>query len=421
MSSRLSSQSGVVGSSATTNPCRAIAGRRAVEIGELELAVGRREGVGLERVGAVGVALDELGERVALELGAQVQARGAGQVVEPVAVLQLLELVLEDVVERRAQEAAEEVGDLGEAADPEVDLVQAGVGDAVGVAGPGRPLLNMKSAASAGRGVARLRVDDRPGGCPLGGDGRDVVGVAEDAVGPGVPDRRVGAVGGHEVDQRLGVLEVLTEVRPAGVGRQLRVVGLGVDLPANVVERRNAGLTSPRQVERGQVEREAQQVVAERLGHELVQLVADLVGRAHDDGAGRLLRRVEAALAVVEVLGRVEERVQQRGRVVGRAAVGVRGRAGDVVVEHRVAEAVDRVGELGLDSRVDVRAVDVERAHGGLHLACELLEDRVLVLHLGHEAGRLEEALAVPAAGRLGDRQLPLRQRRDAGRRRCQR
>ena len=81
-------------------PVQGVAGRRAVEVGELELAVGRREGVGLERVGAVGVALDQLGERVALELGAQVQARRAGQVVEPVAVLQLLELVLEHVVER---------------------------------------------------------------------------------------------------------------------------------------------------------------------------------------------------------------------------------------------------------------------------------------------------------------------------------
>ena len=81
-----------------------------------------------------------------------------------------------------------------------------------------------------------------------------------------------------------------------------------------------------------------------------------------------------------------------------------------------MAEAVDRVGELGLDGRVDVRAVDVERPDGRLHLACELLEHEMLVLHLGHEAGGLEEALAVPAVGRLGDRQLPLRQRRDAGR-----
>ena len=59
-------------------PVQRVAGRRAVEVGELELAVGRRECVGLERVGVVGVALDQLGERVALELGAQVQCRACG-------------------------------------------------------------------------------------------------------------------------------------------------------------------------------------------------------------------------------------------------------------------------------------------------------------------------------------------------------
>ncbi len=333
------------------------------------------------------------------------------QVVEPVAVLQLLELGLEHVVERAAQEAAEEVRDLREAADPQVDLVETGVGDAVGVVAPGRAVAEHEvGSVRRDVGIGRVgRIDDELRPRALAGER----GLTRDG--------RVGAVGGHEVDQRLGVLEVLTEVRPAGVGRQLRVVGLGVDLPANLVERRNAGLTSPGHVERGQVERKAEQVVAERLDHELVQLVAGLIGRAHDDCTGRLLRRVEAAVAVVEELGRVQERRQQRDRVVGRAAR-VRRRhrnrsgAGDVVVEHRVAEAVDRVGELGLDGRVDGRVVGEERLDLRLHLACELLEHEVLVLHLGHEAGGLEEALAVPAVGRLGDRQLPLRQRGDAGR-----
>ena len=48
--------------------------------------------------------------------------------------------------------------------------------------------------------------------------------------------------------------------------------------------------------------------------------------------------------------------------------------------------------------------VDVERPDCRLHLACELLEHEVLVLHLGDEAGGLEEPLAVPAVGRLGRR-----------------
>ena len=41
----------------------------------------------------------------------------------------------------------------------------------------------------------------------------------------------------------------------------------------------------------GEVERQAEQVVAQRLGDELVDLVADLAGHAAHDGAGRLLRR----------------------------------------------------------------------------------------------------------------------------------
>ena len=50
-------------------------------------------------------------------------------------------------------------------------------------------------------------------------------------------------------------------------------------------------LAGPGHVDRRQVERQAEQVVAQGLGDELVELVADLVRRAHDDRAGRLLRR----------------------------------------------------------------------------------------------------------------------------------
>ncbi len=52
-----------------------------------------------------------------------------------------------------------------------------------------------------------------------------------------------------------------------------------------------------------------------------------------------------------------------------------------------------------------------------LHLAGELLEDQVLVLHLGDEAGRLEQPLAVSRCGFDAVGELPLGQRRDAGRR----
>ena len=66
----------------------------------------RREDVGRKMRG-VGVRHHQFGERVLLELGAEVQARGARQVVEAVAALQVLELGLEHEIEGRAQHAAE--------------------------------------------------------------------------------------------------------------------------------------------------------------------------------------------------------------------------------------------------------------------------------------------------------------------------
>ena len=120
---------------------------------------------------------------------------------------------------------------------------------------------------SASGGVAGgARVDDRLGRRALARErGR-------------AGDGRVRAVGGHEVDQRLGVLEVLPEVRPARVRRQLAVAA----------SRRRSGaarsfsggtpsLACTGHVDRRQVQRQAQQVVAQGVGHELVELVADLV------------------------------------------------------------------------------------------------------------------------------------------------
>src|SRR5262249_36253788 len=78
------------------------------------------------QMGGVGVGLDELGERVRLELGVEVHSGSALQVIEPVSVLQLLHLVLEHEVEGRAQQAAERGDLLGQAADPEVNAAEAG-------------------------------------------------------------------------------------------------------------------------------------------------------------------------------------------------------------------------------------------------------------------------------------------------------
>ena len=88
--------------------------------------IGRdREDVGRQAF-RVGVALDQLGEGISFELDQQIESCGARQVVEPVAVLEVFHLGLEDVVEGRAQEPAEDRRLFGEAADPQVDVIDPG-------------------------------------------------------------------------------------------------------------------------------------------------------------------------------------------------------------------------------------------------------------------------------------------------------
>ena len=87
------------------------------------------------------------------------------------------------------------------------------------------------------------------------------------------------AVGRDEVDDRQRVLEVEREVGPAHVGLQLRVLsGHLVELRAGLVEGRQAEVAATGDVERREVERDADELVAQHVGHELVDLVADAGG-----------------------------------------------------------------------------------------------------------------------------------------------
>ena len=352
------------------------------EVSELEFAVCGGERIGLEGMGGR-VAHDKLGERVALELRPQVHARGAGEVVQPVGVLQVGELVLEDVVEGRAEETAEQVRSLGEATDPKVDIVEA--------RGLSRPCAQFVEEVPSvcGRSVRGHRVHDEACCLALSDDRRHT------------GDAGVCAVGRDEVDERLRVLEVQAEVDPVCVRLELRVAGRRVELTAKLVQRWDALAACAGHVDRRKVERQTQQVVAQGLGHELVDLVADLVGHPHQDGARRLLGAERAGRAAIPVRGWVQEPVQQWD-VVGRSVLVD---AGDVLGQHRVAEAVDRVRELRLDGRVDVGLSECkagERVDERLHLASELLEHQVLVLHLGHEPGCLEHALTLGERRRRG-------------------
>ena len=88
----------------------------------------RRHEHGRCRCVAVGVALTIVGEGVGLEVVEEVRSRRAGQVVQPIAVLQILHLRLEHEVEGRAQHAAELRALLGQPADPQIDAVEAAEG-----------------------------------------------------------------------------------------------------------------------------------------------------------------------------------------------------------------------------------------------------------------------------------------------------
>ena len=86
------------------------------------------------------------------------------------------------------------------------------------------------------------------------------------------------------------------------------------------------------------------------------------------------------------------------------------------------------MGELGRDGRIDVDVVVLRRPDKQVDLrrngAPELLENNVLVLHLGADFRRREQALAIPLehgnlgrrdrqAGRCGTRQQPLAEERE--------
>ena len=99
------------------------------------------------------------------------------------------------------------------------------------------------------------------------------------------------AIGRDEVHDRGRVLQVQREVGPARVGVELGVAVRGLlELPARLVQRRDAGVAAAGDVERREVERDAEELVAQHIGDELVDLAADLAGHAAHDGAGRLRR-----------------------------------------------------------------------------------------------------------------------------------
>ncbi len=314
---------------------------------QVEARVGEHQA---RQVGGRGVGHDQLGERVALQLGVHRQARGALQVVEAVTVLQFLHLVFEHEVEGTAEHAAERGFRLGQAADPQVDGIDTGHGHSLQVIGRTQHAILARQ-GHIGPGTTAVEEVQAIGRRTIAAEHQGHGRSAFFEQGGGTGDAAVGAVSRDEVDQRLGVLQVLHQVDPAGVRFELGVAGLPEDVAAHSVQRGDADIPATGDVDRRQVERQAKQVVAQRLGDELVDFVTGLASNPAHDGAGGIL----GGDATGGIRQRVEERRDQAqllfgvgaGRVLDDVEVDVK--AVDSLGQHRVAKAVHGVGELGHD------------------------------------------------------------------------
>ena len=342
----------------------------------LEDILHRGEDVGRDMRAAftdVGVAHDHRGEGVVFKLADHVHAVGAAQVVEAVTVLQVLHLVLEYEAEARPQHAAEWHDGFRQATDPELDIVDAGFAGGPD-AGSVDIVQTVRRRAFATQHKGRSR-------CAL---------VVH---GHGGDDCLMRAVSGNEVHDRGRVLQIGGIVGPAFVGAQEFAAGCGKELLACFIQRGHAGVTAARDVQRSKVKRQTDKVVTQRAGDELVDIGPDFTRHAACHRTCSLIRGQDPIL----IEG---HRVEEGGDQVGRGVDAVRVHGLDVLGQHRVAEAIDHMSELGKDRGVDFqRAVHHEHTDLRLHAAAELFEGQVLILHFGRELGDLEQALAIPGQG----------------------
>ncbi len=298
--------------------------------------------------GAFDDVLELVGEQLVAEVGGLRQGGvQPANVIEPVAVHQPFQLVDEDGVERRAEDPPVDVL-FGQAADPQVDLLEALVASA------------HEGAVAHGRG------------------GRRNVAVE--------------GVGGDEVHQRLRVDHVRGEVVPARVGRQVaadRVVGglrPHIEGRAGLVQGRQADVATAGDVDRGQVHRLAEQALLQGRGDELVGLVAQLMAHAQGDRRGA---------GFGELLG-AEEGFRQGvlENLAGDAASGIDGVDG--LAQLRVAEAEGGLRVLHRDRGVFRGVIGLEVRKVGGHRAGVLVHRDVLILHLVHQLGGFEHLVLVP-------------------------
>ena len=359
---------------------------------QLDVAVSVEHDVAVE-VGDTSGALDDVLELLVGDLRVEIGDLRQGreetiEVIEAVAIHQPLHLVLEDGVEGRTEDAAEHVA-LGEAADPQVDAVEAaGAGDeevvATELSAVGSMAPDIKLCASEA-----VTVCDTPS-APTNVVFVSVASASSTAWACATsPSNEYAAM---KFTSDFGVDHAVTELAPAVVGLQQveldlgvclggRTVGVGalgdervVELLPDLVQRRDAEITATRDIDRGEVERLAEQALLQGRGDELVGLVADLVRHAERNGA----RADFGELAGIEE-GRGERVVRNGAGDVEAAVGGLRLDGVDRLAQLRVAEAERGLRVLEADVGIDIGVVGDELRQVRRHEARVLVDGDVLI------------------------------------------
>ena len=255
----------------------------------------------------VGVADDHRRKGVVLQFADHVHPVGPAEVVEPVSVLQVFHLALEHKPKGRAQHATEGHDGFGQAADPELDIVDTGF-----CSGP--------NACSVDKVKPVIRCSfatkDQLHRCSTlvchGGRRGDAV---------------MSTVCGDEVHDRCGVLQVGSVVGPSLVGLEEFAPCCGIELLAGRIQRGHTGVPTTGDVQRRKVKRQTDEVVTQRAGDEFVDVGAGFTRHTARNSTCGCIGRDCTVLIVGH---RVKEGRDQIGR--GVDTVGVHGL--DVLGQH---------------------------------------------------------------------------------------
>ena len=366
------------------------------------------------------ISHDEGREGVRFQLAQEVDVGCTADIVELVAVLQVLELILEHEVMSGTEVTTEGLSLFGKAAGPEIDSVDTRViaHIAIGVrgVGPGPSAIEEVHCVSrhhdgfAGTNEACIFTEGRvehahdTAGCRTAGRvGVRLASVVAASDSIRARDVHVCSVGGDEVHQRSRMAHVVCVVHPVDVGVEAQIARRRIELLASRVERRVTDVTTARDIDGAKIQGQTHQVVLKLAGDELVNFVTRGPGNTANDGArcffgshGRdaVAVRVLERTGIQESFEETELAVRTRMRIGQGIEVSIV--AVDGMGQHRMTEAIHGLGVLSRDRRIDVGVIALEDVLKTGNRRRKFVEYDSVILHLVAEASGLEDAFAVP-------------------------